>query len=199
MEMKAITDHFGAGESAVLSVLAGVDMVLFSHSRKRQEAAMNALAKAVETGRIPASRVDQAATRIQGLIRKYALRNGPPLGIIGSTAHRNLSRRAARAATALLRDDGLLPLSPKSESVVYVEFVTESRIDFDEFSAASTLSGLLRQSFPLIACRVVTPTQMSTHIAEEIRNRHADADLLILATRDAHLSPRQLAAARGAV
>ena len=43
MEMKAITDVFGAGESAVLSVLAGVDLVLFSHRRERQEAAYDAL------------------------------------------------------------------------------------------------------------------------------------------------------------
>ena len=43
MEMKAITRGFGAGESAVLAVQAGVDLPLFSHTRRRQEAAYEAV------------------------------------------------------------------------------------------------------------------------------------------------------------
>src|SRR5690606_34530300 len=33
MEMNAITDHYGAGESAVLAALAGIDLIMFSHTR----------------------------------------------------------------------------------------------------------------------------------------------------------------------
>ena len=43
MEMKAITDAFGAGESAALAIEAGADLALFSHTRAAQESAYEAV------------------------------------------------------------------------------------------------------------------------------------------------------------
>ena len=83
MEMKAITDGFGAGESAVLAVLAGIDMPLFSHTRERQEAAYEAVLAAAQSGRIPQERVDQSVSRIQGLKADFNLTDAPPADIVG--------------------------------------------------------------------------------------------------------------------
>ena len=78
MEMNAITDGFGAGESAVLAVLAGVDMPLFSHTRERQEAAYEAVLAAAQSGRIPQERIDQSLSRIQRLKADFNLSDAPP-------------------------------------------------------------------------------------------------------------------------
>ena len=75
MEMKAITRGFGAGESAVLAVLAGVDMPLFSHTRRHQEAAYEALLAAVRSGQIPQTRIDESVTRIRLLKSRFNLHN----------------------------------------------------------------------------------------------------------------------------
>ncbi|MBC6938367.1 MAG: glycoside hydrolase family 3 protein, partial [Chloroflexi bacterium] len=59
MEMKAITEHYGAGESAVLAALAGQDVIFFSHTPAYQEAAYEALLAAARSGRLPLERVGE--------------------------------------------------------------------------------------------------------------------------------------------
>ena len=76
MEMKAITRGFGAGESAVLAVLAGVDMPLFSHSRRHQEAAYGAVLAAARTSQIPQARLDESGRANSPAQR--SLQPGPP-------------------------------------------------------------------------------------------------------------------------
>lgn len=64
MNMGAIVESYGAGESAVLAVQAGVDIVLMPANLAE---AAEALTEAIESGGISAERVNESLTRILSL------------------------------------------------------------------------------------------------------------------------------------
>lgn len=70
--MDPVNGRFGPGEGAVRSLLAGNDLVLNS---PRPGQARRAVTRAVATGRLPAARVAEAATRVTAL-RHYLARLG---------------------------------------------------------------------------------------------------------------------------
>ena len=111
MEMNAITNGFGAGESAVLAVEAGIDLLMFSHTRKNQDSAYSAVLDAVETGRIPPERIDASVARIEQLKRTYALAQAPPLELVDCDEHRALASNAARAGTVLVKRGAVFPIA----------------------------------------------------------------------------------------
>ena len=110
MEMKAITRGFGAGESAVLAVQAGVDMPLFSHTRRHQEAAYASVLEAARSGAIPLARIDQSVERVRRLKDQFALADPPALDLgrqrcapfagAGRRPPRNGAAQAGRRAAA---------------------------------------------------------------------------------------------------
>ena len=59
--MKAVTEHFGTGEAAVLAVLAGNDLLL---APEDPEAARQAIVDAVRNGTISEARIDESVYRI---------------------------------------------------------------------------------------------------------------------------------------
>lgn len=71
LEVGAIVKEYSIEEAAVQAVLAGVDMVLVSHTMSRQTVVVNTLAQGVLTGRIPYQRVIDAASRISTLKQTY--------------------------------------------------------------------------------------------------------------------------------
>ncbi len=67
MEMGAITETLGAGESALAALAAGVDLLLFCHPTERQHLALEALALEAHSNPGFARRLEQAAARVQSL------------------------------------------------------------------------------------------------------------------------------------
>jgi beta-N-acetylhexosaminidase len=76
MEMDAIAAHHGAGESAVLSVVSGCDLLLFCHRADWQVEVRDALVEAVRSRRISEERLKASAERI-GRLRE-GLKDRPP-------------------------------------------------------------------------------------------------------------------------
>lgn len=74
MNMGAIVDCYGCGESAVMAVQAGVDIVLMPASLPE---AAEALADAIETGEIPPERVEESLERILSLKYEKGLLKNP--------------------------------------------------------------------------------------------------------------------------
>ena len=64
MNMGAIVELYGVGESAVMAVQAGVDIVLMPADLAE---AAEALTAAIEMGKIPKERVEESLTRILSL------------------------------------------------------------------------------------------------------------------------------------
>jgi beta-N-acetylhexosaminidase len=91
LEMKAIAEHFSVEQAVVDGVNAGVDLFLVCHHANVQRAAIEALARAVEEGRVSVARIEEALGRLEALARRFA--HGPEdlLSTLGSEEHRRLS------------------------------------------------------------------------------------------------------------
>jgi beta-N-acetylhexosaminidase len=92
LEMKAVADHYPIGEAAVLGALAGVDLFLVCHREERQAEAISALVHAVESGRLPRARVEQAQARLDALATRFAHPADAERPVLGSAEHRALAR-----------------------------------------------------------------------------------------------------------
>lgn len=77
LTMGAVTQNYGLGEACCLAVEAGCDQLLVCHGQANVETAHAALLSAVESGRIPASRLDESVYRILSLKAAYGLDNEP--------------------------------------------------------------------------------------------------------------------------
>jgi beta-N-acetylhexosaminidase len=195
MEMKAVTDAYGPGESAVLAAKAGANVVLFSHTRGHQEAAYDALLDAARTGRLPMEQVDYAVDRVAEVKRLFAVDHRPPLTVIRQPKHLETMERAARAGTVLLRDaPGLLPLGPENR-VAVIEFASSLERECHE-SRETVFTALLRDRVPSLDAALMDPSTPTERQLEHAQRLAEASDTLVLATRNAHLYPAQLDAAR---
>lgn len=196
MEMKAVTDAYGPGESAVQAARAGANLVLFSHTREHQEAAYDALLEAAHTGRLPVERVDYSVARINEVKRRFASGGRPPLTVIRRPSHLETVGRAARAGAVLLRDrPGLLPLTPEAR-VAVIEFalsLEKEAVGQEKETAFVKHLKDRRLSLEAVAMDPSTPTEGQLDHAWRLAG---DAETLVLATRNAHLYPAQLEAAQ---
>jgi beta-N-acetylhexosaminidase len=101
--MKAISDSTGLGEAMVLSLLAGCDAVLLcNQTADEQVGALEAVIKAVETGRIPMTRIDDALGRQERVkrerLRLAGARPDTPMSVVGCEEHQQLAAAMAKWA-----------------------------------------------------------------------------------------------------
>lgn len=116
MDMKAITQSYGAGEAAVRSVLAGSDLVLVGPDQGVQQEVYATLIDAYRSGRLPEARVREAIARSQALAEQFAPQwegQKPDYA-----THRVLAVEVATRGTTLLINDGALPLEAQAEVLV---------------------------------------------------------------------------------
>ncbi|MEO3786569.1 glycoside hydrolase family 3 protein [Actinocorallia sp. B10E7] len=117
----------GAPEAAVRSLLAGADLLLMPPDL---DAAYAKVLKAVESGRVPAARLDEAVTRILRLKENRGLftdvRADPAAAARAVSAeHRRTAQEVATSAVTVVRNkDGALPL----KGSVYVEGPEQTKI-----------------------------------------------------------------------
>ena len=125
LRMGAITDGYGAGEAAVLSLEAGSDVLLAPDGIG---VTIEAVTAAVESGRVTRERIDRSVRRLLEAKARLGLQHGAqvdPAGVatrVGTAEHRAMAERAASASLTLVRDhDEVLPLPPGSSilSVTY--------------------------------------------------------------------------------
>ncbi|MCY3780963.1 MAG: hypothetical protein OXG78_11685, partial [Chloroflexi bacterium] len=188
MEMKAITDGFGAGEAAVLAVEAGVDMPLYSHSRRRQQAAYQALLRAVKSGRIPQSRIDESVARIQALKADYALKDRPQLDVVACEAHQALALRAARAGLVMVKRGSAWPIDSQNTKIALIEFVSRQVSDAVDRASNSQFSRSISERIGHVPCLLLDPTAPDS---KSIEFMVGEADVVILVTRNAHMHRKQ--------
>lgn len=108
-------------QAVATSINAGMDMVMVPFDFKRF---IETTRQLVADGHISISRIDDAVRRI--LIAKLALDlwnepAGKPAFVteVGSNSHRQLAREAVQKSQVLLKNDGVLPLSPSTSSILW--------------------------------------------------------------------------------
>jgi beta-N-acetylhexosaminidase len=77
LEMKAIADHYGPNEAAVMSIKAGCDLLIYRGDQGLPVAQIEAIVKAIETGEIPKETFEKALRRIESAKKTYAEQAAP--------------------------------------------------------------------------------------------------------------------------
>lgn len=194
MEMKAISDHYTPDESAVLAALAGQDLILFSHTRASQEAAYEGLLAAVRSGQLSLDSIDQSVMRIQALKKRFAITAPPDLSLIRHSDHLRITDEAARAGLVLLQAaPDVFPLRAGGTShVSVIEFTSYLESNVAESGGQTGFVSLLKQRLPDIDSVALRASEPNTETLVRARALAEGSDVLVLATRSAHLIPEQL-------
>src|SRR5881296_2105703 len=109
LDMGAIVTAYGAGEAAVRAFLAGSDLLLIPAD---PDSAVNAMAAAVESGRIARARLDQSVRRLLDIKQRLGLfgRRTVPLDsimlVVGGKRWQDAANDLAVRALTLVRDAG---------------------------------------------------------------------------------------------
>ncbi|HEX7056348.1 MAG TPA: glycoside hydrolase family 3 N-terminal domain-containing protein [Bacilli bacterium] len=114
LQMKAVTDHFGSEQAAVMAVQAGADLLLMPQNPGDLVAR---LMQEVKSGAIPESRIDESVRRILTLKEKYGLfatagRQTPltekiaqAQAKVASQAHRQTAQKLAENGVTLVKNE----------------------------------------------------------------------------------------------
>jgi beta-N-acetylhexosaminidase len=196
MEMKAIDDHYHVSGSVVRAAQAGVDIIIFSHTAEKQSTAYDHLLAAVKRGDVTEAQVDAANTRVAALKARFPAQ---PVDIaqVYTTGHRDSVLSAAQAALTTLRTESdVLPLNADdSRRIILVEFASAVISEVQDDKAKTSLGSFISARLPNIETVTVPTTPDDSEISATMSRLRA-ADVVILATRNAHLNSAQAKAVR---
>jgi len=191
MEMKAVTNKYGPGESAVQAAIAGANTILFSHTREYQEEVYHDLLEAAQSGRIPLEQIDYSVKKIWDVKQRYLAYPKPSLSVIRKPEHLETVMEAARAGTVLLRETpAILPLK-HGKKYALIEFASHIEKETLGEDSETVLSGLLKSRLPELNSVWIDPVSPPEAQLEKATKIAEEADTIIVATRNAHLSSRQ--------
>ena len=194
MEMRAVADRYGAGESTVMAALAGADSIVHSHTPARQQAAYDAMLEAARSGRLPGERIDASVRRLLALKARFARRAEPgALEVVGCEAHQLAGLEAARRALTLVR--GALPVSGQGQGIALIEFSLAAQSLAEEAYTKTQLGQELAARLSGVRHMVLSGSAPSADSLSLARKALAGAGLCVIATRSAHLNPPQRQAA----
>jgi beta-N-acetylhexosaminidase len=182
MGMGGITNSFTPQDAALKAVRAGVDMVLLPPD---PPGVIEALIKAVSSGEIPVSRVDESVRRILALKARLGLPKDRFADIaqipqkIASKAHLQQAQLTFEKSITLVKNgDDILPLSPATLLKKIAVFSLSS--DADDYFAGSVLTREVRKRLPG-AYVFYADAFTGEEFIREAKARAADADVVILA------------------
>jgi beta-glucosidase-like glycosyl hydrolase/CubicO group peptidase (beta-lactamase class C family) len=123
LRMGALTQAYGAGETAVLALEAGADVLLVPADVGETLAAV---VGAVQEGRLSRARIDDSVRRILEAKSRLGLHRGATVSldhvdeVVGSGAHLALADTVAARSITLVRDaEDLVPALPDTERKVF--------------------------------------------------------------------------------
>jgi beta-N-acetylhexosaminidase len=113
LEMGAIVNEYGSDSAAVLAVDAGADMLLLPVD---EPVALDALAKAVRSGRLTEERINQSVRKIlsfkkwSGLDIQRTVIIEDISSVVETPEHLQLAKTIARASITVLKNDSIIPI-----------------------------------------------------------------------------------------
>jgi beta-N-acetylhexosaminidase len=144
LDMGALVSAYGAGEAAVLALIAGADLLL---QPAGAATAVNAIVRAVETGRISGERLDRSVRRVLALKQRLGLFEHRAVSldsvsrIVGSAAHWQAAREVAGRSIVLLKDSSgaLDALRRRAGRIALITYAEEQNL-----TAGTALAAELR-------------------------------------------------------
>jgi beta-N-acetylhexosaminidase len=181
LNMGAIVERFGADDAAVRALEAGADILL----QPVDPAVMiDAVTAAVESGRIPAMRLERSVRKVLeakarvGLHRTRTVDAAGVADVVGSDAHRAWGDRAAERAVTLLRDwDDRVSLVPLRERDVLLVTYSDA---IDPF-AGRELARALGEELPSVRRTALGPEAPHPAVLDSLVAEADSADLVIVA------------------
>ena len=196
MEMDAISKYYGTAKAAVMSICAGADLILVSHTLKTQIETVEKVKEAVLEGIIPIERIDESVERILGMKQKYEILDGvssnfkETTDIVDSERHAAIARDISEKSITVVKDEmELLPV--KTEDILTISpnpalmtGVEDSSKMVDSFAqiAATRLGG---------EYSVMEVDPKESYI-ESMAKKAEGRDLVIVGTYNANLNPGQI-------
>jgi beta-N-acetylhexosaminidase len=216
MNMGAITNYDWPDHPAVMSIMAGADMILdvfddFSATPTNKEERypesiaeqIERIAEAVLDGRIDPEQIDQSIRRILRLKMKYCLFEKPQVDLGQISSRVNTPQNIAtsekiheQAMTLVRNDQGLWPLDPESDDAIFV--VSPSPIISQDPAAGwpniatTSLRAQIKALVPS-ATGILYDTFPSNRVINRIVNRveQTDIDTLIIGSYNAQFDTQQ--------
>jgi beta-N-acetylhexosaminidase len=191
MNMQAIANRWGIAEGAVRFIAAGGDLVEPIGEEREVYAALLA---AVESGRIPATRLADALRRVATLRAWLAAQGPADHAWLGAAEHRDWAAAIGRDAVTLLRDDaGLLPLRHDARIAVLELFHQWTFLNTTERPERGPLMEALTPHFPHLTGAVLDGQAPTADEITAARAITADAEIVVLGTRATNRFPAQAA------
>ncbi|MEZ4415360.1 MAG: glycoside hydrolase family 3 N-terminal domain-containing protein [Gemmatimonadota bacterium] len=196
MNMGAIDRAYGRGEAAVRALMAGADIILMPPN---PEVAINAIVTAVEAGRLPEARLDEAVTKILrakerlGLDRRRTVDVAGVVYKVGIPEHREIADEIAAHSMTLIKNDRVLPLrGTRRARVLSLTYRRES-----DLLAGRSFDRVLRETYPRLRTESVyrdTDAGVYERLAREARQY----ELVVISTYVAAVtSSTQIGVAEG--
>jgi beta-N-acetylhexosaminidase len=183
LNMGAITRNYTVAEASILALLAGADVLLQPPGERE---VIGAIVRAVESGRIPAARIDESVRRV---LRAKAMAGlNDPGGIVAPggrtpSAHARVGVDVSAASVTLARDNAdLVPLPLAARRILHVAYSG----DGSRFSASTFNSTLQATGRTVESAMVNGSTSAATYRA--LRERAIRSDLILVS---ANLVPRE--------
>jgi beta-N-acetylhexosaminidase len=192
MVMDAITADHTVTEASVAALAAGADIVMALEPARRT---IDAIAAAISTGALPATRVADAMTRVVVLAAEDPRLSAYPheLGDHDLYQHAALAEEVARASLTLAWDDGFLPLAASTRiTLVDVQSRAASPVEDAPSGGESALSAELRRRFGRLEVASCCPRDAAAALATDAALAAAErAEVVLVATRDAFAAPAE--------
>ncbi len=119
MNMKAIASHFNPVEAAIMSIEAGVDVILMP---EQLDEVYHGLIEAVHSGRLDEKRIDQSLQRIIQLKEAFIFETEEQKARthMDTDEVKQVEKRVAEASISLVQNNGMLPLEIKDEETIVI-------------------------------------------------------------------------------
>jgi beta-N-acetylhexosaminidase len=152
MTMRGITSNFRDDDATLRAVDAGADIILGPPSA---DGSFNAIKSAVQSGRIPMSRIDESVRRILRAKARIGLDHYRPVdvnrlsAIVGTKAHRDLSQQISDLAVTLVRDQKkAVPLTASPDRRMLHINLLDSRAGWREGPVGRVTAAEILKRFP---------------------------------------------------
>jgi len=130
MEMQGILKGYSIGESAVLALKAGVDVVLMPAD---ETVAAESIVRAVQSGEVTEARIDSSVVKVLNIKHQLGLDQERFVDVdrigdhVATDAHQQLAKEVARRAITVLRNDGgVVPLRPSGKQKIALLVIGDS-------------------------------------------------------------------------